>query len=118
MSDHPVTIYHNPRCSKSRQTLALLEQRNITPEIILYLETPLTSVQLQSLLGMLGIAARDLIRTSEVSYKEQNLADESLSDAALLQAMVTTPKLMQRPIVIAGGQARIGRPPEAVLEIV
>ncbi|CAI0713968.1 arsenate reductase (glutaredoxin) [Serratia quinivorans] len=113
-----VTIYHNPRCSKSRETLALLEQHGVTPEVVLYLETPPSVEQLKKLLKELGFtSARELMRKKEDLYKELKLADESLSEAQLLAAMVANPKLIERPIVVNGNQARIGRPPEQVLEI-
>ena len=112
-----VTIYHNPRCSKSRQTMAILEAKNITPKTVLYLETPPTVEKITELLSLLGMKARDLIRTSEAEYAEMKLNDEALSEGQLIEAMAKTPKLIQRPIVVANGQARIGRPPESVLEI-
>lgn len=113
-----VTIYHNPRCSKSRETLALLEQHGVTPDVVLYLETPPSIDQLKKLLKELGFSsARELMRKKEDLYKALKLADESLSEAQLLQAMVDNPKLIERPIVVKGTQARIGRPPEQVLEI-
>lgn len=113
-----VTIYHNPRCSKSRETLALLEQYGVTPDVVLYLETPPSVDQLKKLLKELGFSsARELMRKKEDLYKALKLADESLSEAQLLQAMVDNPKLIERPIVVKGTQARIGRPPEQVLEI-
>ena len=112
-----VQIYHNPRCSKSRQTFAILEERGITPEIILYLETPPTTDQLQTLLQLLGMNARDLLRTGEPAYKENNLKDPSLTEEQLLQFMHQHPKLIERPIVINGQKACIGRPPESVLDI-
>jgi len=111
-------IYHNPRCSKSRQTLQLLQDNNITPEIILYLESPPTKTELKDLLEKLGISARDLLRTSEQAYKEAGLSDTALSENQLLQAMVTEPKLIQRPIVVAGDKAVLGRPPENALELI
>ena len=115
MSD--VTIYHNPRCSKSRQTLALLEEQGITPSIIKYLETPPSADQIRQLISMLDLSsARQLMRTKEAEYKEQGLADVH-EEAALIDAMVATPKLIERPIVVKGKNARIGRPPESVLEI-
>ncbi|KJV50441.1 arsenate reductase [Pantoea sp. BL1] len=114
-----VSIYHNPRCSKSRETLALLQDKGIEPEVVLYLETPPDVQTLKKLLRQLGMSsARDLMRRKEDLYKELNLADVQLSEAQLLQAMVDNPKLIERPIVINGDQARIGRPPEAVLEII
>jgi len=112
-----VTIYHNPRCSKSRQTLALLMERNIEPEIILYLETAPTTDELTELLSKLGISARELLRKGEDAYKENNLSDTSLNDARLIQAMHDFPKLIERPIVVANDKAALGRPPEQVLEI-
>lgn len=115
---HPVTIYHNPRCSKSRETLALLKENGVEPEVILYLDTPPDAAQLKKLLKMLGMkSARELMRQKEDLYKELNLADSSLSEADLVNAMIANPKLIERPIVVKNGQARIGRPPESVLEI-
>ncbi|AIR85422.1 arsenate reductase (glutaredoxin) [Pantoea rwandensis] len=114
-----VSIYHNPRCSKSRETLALLQDKGIEPDVVLYLETPPDMQTLKKLLRQLGMSsARDLMRRKEDLYKELNLADVQLSEEQLLQAMVDNPKLIERPIVINGDQARIGRPPEAVLEII
>lgn len=118
MSD-TVKIYHNPRCSKSRETLSLLKSNGVEPEVVLYLETPADAATLSELLRMLGMSsARELMRQKEDLYASLNLADSQLSEAALIQAMVENPKLMERPIVVANGQARIGRPPEQVLEIV
>ena len=113
-----VSIYHNPRCSKSRETLSLLKANGVEPEVVLYLETPPDAATLMSLLEKLGFAsARELMRQKEDVYKELNLADAMLSEEQLIQAMVENPKLIERPIVLANGQARIGRPPESVLEI-
>ena len=112
-----VTIYHNPRCSKSRATLALLEERGIEPEIRRYLDDPPDAAELRRLLGMLGLEPRQLMRKGEAEYREQGLADESLGDEQLIAAMAATPKLIERPIVVAGGKAALGRPPESVLEI-
>jgi len=118
MSD-AVTIYHNPRCSKSRETLALLQSNGIEPQVVLYLETPPDAATLRQLLKMLNMSsARELMRQKEDLYKSLNLADPQLSEEALIQAMVENPKLIERPIVVSHGQARIGRPPEQVLEIV
>ena len=111
------TIYHNPRCSKSRQTLQLLQEHGIEPEVVLYLETPPTNDTLSSLLHKLGIGARDLLRTGEDAYKQLQLKDSGLSDAQLIEAMVQHPKLIQRPIVVKGDRAVLGRPPENVLEL-
>ncbi|MGX9417203.1 arsenate reductase (glutaredoxin) [Vibrio sp. RC27] len=113
-----VTIYHNPRCSKSRETLTLLQARDIAPEIITYLDTPLTVEQLQTIYQQLGLTqVRDMMRTKEKEYQELNLKDSTISDADLFNAMVSHPRLIERPIVVSQGQARIGRPPESVLEI-
>ncbi|MGL5969873.1 MAG: arsenate reductase (glutaredoxin) [Kluyvera sp.] len=114
-----VTIYHNPRCSKSRETLRLLKDNGIDPSVVLYLETPPDAATLRQLLKMLGMSsARELMRQKEDLYKELNLSDSQLSEEALIQAMVKNPKLIERPIVVSNGQARIGRPPEQVLDIV
>ncbi|EPP6260562.1 arsenate reductase (glutaredoxin) [Cronobacter sakazakii] len=113
-----VTIYHNPCCSKSRETLSLLTERGIEPDVVLYLETPPDAATIKTLLNQLGFSqARELMRTKEDLYKTLNLADPSLSEEALIQAMVDNPKLIERPIVISHGKARLGRPPEQVLEI-
>jgi len=112
-----LTLYHNPRCSKSRGALELLEARGLAPTVVRYLETPPSAAELKALLGKLGIGARQLLRSGEDEYKELNLADTSLSAAQLIDAMATYPKLIERPILIAGDKAVIGRPPEKVLEI-
>jgi arsenate reductase len=113
-----VQIYHNPRCTKSRETLALLQEKGIEPEIILYLDSPPDAATLQALLAMLGFSsARDLMRKKEEIYKTLALEDKTLSEAQLLQAMAENPKLIERPIVISKGKARLGRPPEQVLTI-
>jgi arsenate reductase len=111
------TLYHNPRCSKSREALALLEVNGCKPEVILYLENPPTAKQLKALLAQLDISAQQLLRKTEGIYKELNLDDEKLSEAALIKAMVANPKLIERPIFINGDKAIIGRPPENVLTI-
>lgn len=117
MSD-AVTIYHNPRCSKSRETLSLLKSNGVEPQVVLYLETPPDAATLRDLLQVLNLSsARDLMRQKEDLYRTLNLADSTLSEAALIQAMAENPKLIERPIVVKHGQARIGRPPEQVLEI-
>lgn len=113
-----VTIYHNPRCSKSRQTLALLEENGVEPEVVLYLETPPSTSDLKELLSKLGISARDLLRKGEDAYKENGLSDKSLSEEVLIQAMTQFPKLIERPIVVKGSKAVLGRPPENVLELI
>lgn len=112
-----ISIFHNPRCSKSRATLALLQEQGIEPEIRLYLESPPDANELRSILKKLGKTPRELMRKGEAEYREQGLKDESLSDDELIQAMVKTPKLIERPIVVTQGRAAIGRPPESVLEI-
>ncbi|MDG2089855.1 MAG: arsenate reductase (glutaredoxin) [Gammaproteobacteria bacterium] len=116
MSDF--TIYHNPRCSKSRQTLAILEENNIQAEVVLYLENVPSKKKLQELLQQLGKTPRDLLRKSEDAYKENGLSDTTMSDDALLDAMLTEPKLIERPIVVSGSSAVLGRPPENVLELI
>ncbi|MFK0571004.1 arsenate reductase (glutaredoxin) [Endozoicomonas sp.] len=112
-----VTIYHNPRCSKSRQTLTILEEQGLTPEIVLYLETPPDTNKLKSILSLLDISARDLLRKGEQEFKDNNLKDASLTEEQLINFMCEYPKLIERPIVINGQKAKIGRPPESVLEI-
>ena len=116
MSD-PVVIYHNPRCSKSRAALQLLEERGVEPQIIEYLKTPPDAARLKELLAMLGMTPRELMRKGEAPYKELNLADEALDDDALIAAMVANPILIERAIVVAGAKARLGRPPEQILEL-
>lgn len=113
-----VTLYHNPRCSKSRDALSLLREQGHEPEIVLYLDTPPTAKALKALLTKLGINARDLLRKGEDAYKELHLGDEKLSEAALIKAMVENPKLIERPIAINGDKAVIGRPPENVLQVI
>ncbi len=115
MSDY--TIYHNPRCSKSRNTLALLEENGVQPEIVLYLETPPDARQLTGLLAKLGMTARELVRRGEDEYKACGLGRDS-SDEEILAAMVARPKLIERPIVVKGDRAVLGRPPENVLELI
>ena len=112
-----IRIFHNPRCSKSRATLALLQERGIEPEITLYLESPPDADELRSILQKLGLTARELMRKGEAEYREQGLADESLTEDKLIAAMVASPRLIERPIVLANGQAAIGRPLESVIEI-
>ncbi|BAN50178.1 arsenate reductase (glutaredoxin) [Metapseudomonas resinovorans] len=112
-----LTLYHNPRCSKSRGALELLEARGLAPTIVRYLETPPSAAELRDLLAKLGLSARQLLRSGEDEYKELNLADSGLSEEQLIAAMVAHPKLIERPILIAGDKAVVGRPPERVLEI-
>ena len=112
-----VTLFHNPRCSKSRATLALLQERGIEPDIRLYLEDPPDAAEIRRVLDQLGLEPRELMRKGEQAFREQGLGEPGLSDKQLIAAMATTPKLIERPIVIANGKARLGRPPESVLEI-
>lgn len=112
-----VRIYHNPRCSKSRQTLALLQDKGIEPEVVEYLKTPPSAAELDRLLTALGMAPREAMRRKEPPYKELGLDDPSLDRAALIKAMVENPVLIERPIVTKDGKAAMGRPPEAVLGI-
>lgn len=112
-----IRIYHNNRCSKSRATLTLLEQRGEPVEVVNYLDTPPTTAELSVLLKQLGMSARQLLRQGEDEYQALGLANPALDDAALIAAMVAHPKLIERPIVVANGKAAIGRPPESVLAI-
>ena len=112
-----VTIYHNPKCSKSRQTLELLGAKGITPNIIEYIKIPPTVEKLKEILSQLGMAPRDLMRKKEDTFKELELANSSLSDKDLISFMVEYPILIERPIVITNGKAALGRPPEQVLDI-
>jgi len=112
-----VTIYHNPRCTKSRQTLELLKSRGIEPEIIEYLKTPPGKSRLKDILKMLKLEPRELMRKNEDEYKKAKLDNPKLSKDDLIAAMVKHPILIERPIVVANGKAAIGRPPEKVLEI-
>ncbi|MFA0087467.1 arsenate reductase (glutaredoxin) [Vibrio sp. 10N.286.49.C2] len=113
-----VTIYHNPRCSKSRQTLALLEEQGIEVDVVKYLDTPPSKETLKTLFTQLEVeSVRAMMRTKEDIYKTLNLADPALTDDHLFQAMFDNPKLIERPIVVSNGKAKHGRPPEQVLEI-
>ena len=112
-----VTIYHNPRCSKSRQTLALLETRGIKPRVVEYLKTPPDRATIVALLRKLGIPASALVRSKETEFAALGLDGANVSEEALINAMASHPKLIERPIVVVDRRARIGRPPEAVLEI-
>jgi arsenate reductase len=112
-----VRIYHNPRCSKSRQTLQLLEQQSTSPQVIEYLKNPPDAETLSDLLDMLGIEPRQLIRKGEKEYKENGADNPDLGREQLIELMVQHPKLIERPIVVNNGKAVIGRPPESVLDI-
>jgi arsenate reductase len=116
MSDQ-IVIYHNPRCSKSRAALKLLQDRGVEPQIIEYLKTPPSTSRLKELLAMLEMAPRELMRKGEAPYKDLGLGDANLDNDALVSAMVDNPILIERPIVVSGDKARLGRPPEQVLEL-
>jgi arsenate reductase len=110
-------LYHNPRCSKSRGALELLQARGMEPTIVRYLDTPPSEAELHALLAKLGLSARQLLRTGEEEYQSLALADTALTDAQIIAAMARHPRLIERPILIAGDKAVIGRPPEKVLEL-
>ncbi|MDO6446180.1 arsenate reductase (glutaredoxin) [Colwellia sp. 1_MG-2023] len=110
-----LTIYHNPRCSKSRQTLALIEENNQDVTVVEYLKTPLTNDDIKGLLQALSVSPINMMRTKEAEFKEQNL--QNADDETLINAMVSTPKLIERPIVVKNNKAVIGRPPENVLTL-
>jgi len=112
-----VVIYHNPRCSKSRETLELIRSRGVEPTVVEYLKNPPSAKELKGLLAQLGMKPCDLMRKKEARYKDLGLDSERLSDDALIKAMVENPVLIERPIVVKGGKAALGRPPEAVLKI-
>lgn len=113
----PITIYHNPRCSKSRQTLALLEEEGVPHKVVEYLKEPPSVSELKRILKKLGLKARDIVRTGEAVYAELGLKDRDVTDDELLALMVENPILIERPIVVSGDKAAIGRPPEYVLKI-
>jgi len=112
-----VTIYHNPRCGKSRAALKLLEERGLRPTVVEYLKTPPDAAELRRILKLLGMPARRLLRTKESAYKAAGLDDPALSEDRIIAAMAAHPILIERPIVISGAKAALGRPPEAVLAI-
>jgi len=112
-----VTIYHNPRCSKSRETLKLIAARGLKPKVIEYLRTPPSATELKAILKKLGVKPQDIVRKSEPLYAELGIKDRVLDDDALIALMVANPILIERPIVLSGGRAAIGRPPENVLKI-
>ena len=116
MAEKKITIYHNPRCSKSRQALALLRERGIEPEVVEYLKTPLSAKRVEKLIGLLGIEPHDLLRRREAPYKELGLAP-GCSAKAVAKAIAQHPILMERPVVIAGDLAAVGRPPENIFLI-
>ena len=112
-----VKIYHNPRCSKSRQTLQLLQEQNVVTDVVEYLKTPPSKSELKAILAKLGLKPRELMRTKEAEYKEQKLDDQSLTDEQLIDAMLATPKLIERPIVVTDKGIALGRPPENILKV-
>lgn len=112
-----VVIYHNPRCMKSRETMKLLQDKGVKPQVIEYLKTPPSAAELKELLSKLGIAPRQLLRKGEAPYKDLKLADANISDSAIIKAMVDNPVLIERPIVVNGKKAVLGRPPVSVLKI-
>lgn len=111
------TIYHNPRCSKSRATLELLNEKGLEVKVVKYLDTPPNKVALEEILTMLNLEPRDLMRKGEQEYKDNNLSDENLTRNELIDAMLKFPRLIERPIVIKDGKAAIGRPIEKVIDI-
>jgi len=113
-----VTIYHNPRCSKSRQTLALLEENGVAPNVVEYLKTPPSAAELKRVLKKLGLKPHDIVRKGEAVYAELGLKEKNVSDDELIALMAANPILIERPIVVSGDKAALGRPPEAVLKIV
>jgi len=112
-----VTIYHNPRCSKSRETLALLEKKGVTPRVVEYLKEPPSAKELDAILARLKMEPRDLMRRKEAPFSELKLDNPKLTRAQLIKAMVENPVLIERPIVLSGAKAALGRPPENVLDI-
>ncbi|MDQ7985473.1 arsenate reductase (glutaredoxin) [Pseudomonas sp. G34] len=112
-----LTLYHNPRCSKSRAALQLLEERGLQPTVVHYLDNPPSAAQLREVLDKLGLPPRQLLRSGEDEYRQLNLADQALGDDALIEAMVAHPRLIERPILITADRAVIGRPPENILEL-
>ncbi|MDX1571547.1 MAG: arsenate reductase (glutaredoxin) [Xanthomonadales bacterium] len=112
-----ITLYHNPRCSKSRQALQLLRDRGVEPHIVEYLKTPPTTEEIERLLKLLGLEPRELMRRKESEYRDLGLDDPARSDDELIAAMHANPRLIERPIAVSGDQAAIGRPPENVLDL-
>ena len=118
MSQVKLVMYHNPSCSKSRETLQILADNDVTPEIIEYLEEPPNAQELAAIIAKLGISARELLRTTEAVYKDAELDDDSLTEDEIIEAICEYPALLQRPIVVAGDRAVIGRPPVRVLDLI
>ena len=115
--NNKITIYHNPKCSKSRKALEIIKSKNIEPIIILYLVNKLSKPEVNNLLSKLGLSIRDILRTGEDEYKKNNLKNENLSDDELIEFLIKFPKLLQRPIVVNNSKAVIGRPPENILNL-
>ena len=115
--NNKITIYHNPRCSKSRKALEIIKSKNIEPTIILYLVNKISKTEVKNLLLKLGLSIRDILRTGEDEYKKNNLKNENLSDDELIGFLIKFPKLLQRPIVVKNSKAVIGRPPENILNL-
>ena len=115
--NNKITIYHNPKCSKSRKALEIIKSKNIEPTIILYLTNKLSKNEIKNLLLRLRLSIRDILRTREDEYKNNNLKNENLSDDKLIEFLVKFPKLLQRPIVVKNSKAVIGRPPENILNL-
>ncbi|MBT8433722.1 MAG: arsenate reductase (glutaredoxin) [Gammaproteobacteria bacterium] len=118
MNESRLVMYHNPNCSKSRETLQILEDNHMSPQIIEYLEQPPTVQELKDVIKLLGISVRELVRTTEPVYRDAKLDDDTLTDEEIIAAICKFPALLQRPIVISGDKAVIGRPPARVLEII
>ena len=112
-----IIIYHNPKCSKSRKALEIIKSKNIEPTIILYLVNKLSKTEVENLLSKLGLSIRNILRTGEDEYKNNNLKNENLSDNKLIEFLIKFPKLLQRPIVVKNNKAVIGRPPENILNL-
>ena len=112
-----VIIYHNPKCSKSRKALEIIKSKNIEPIIILYLVNKLSKTEVKNLLSKLGLSIRDILRTGEDEYKNNNLKNENLTNDKLIEFLIKFPKLLQRPIVVKNNKAVVGRPPENILDV-
>ena len=112
-----VIIYHNPKCSKSRKALEIIKSKNFEPTIILYLVNKLSKAEVKKLLSKLGLSIRDILRTGEDEYKNNNLKNENLTDDKLIDFLIKFPKLLQRPIVVKDNKAVVGRPPENILDV-
>ena len=115
--NNKITIYHNPKCSKSRKALEIIRSKNIEPTIILYLKSKLSKTEVKNLLSKLGLSIRDILRTGEDEYKKNNLKNENLSDDKLIEFLIKFPRLLERPIVVKNSKAVIGRPPENILNL-